>query len=113
MPTFANKTTVTIAKSKVDIENLCMKYGATEYVTGWNHDRAMIMFTMKGFKARFEVPIPEERKFRYTTDWEQACRQIWRVLLLVLKARLFSLIIYIYTSSYEHKCNHSPEKLNQ
>lgn len=86
-PKYAAKTTVTVEKSKMEIERLCLKYGATKFVTGWTGDSAMIMFVMNGRHVRFDLPIPHQSEFKYEEEWHQRCRQLYRILMLVLKAK--------------------------
>jgi hypothetical protein len=36
---YANQTTVTEARSRAEIENLLTKYGADQYLSGWDQER--------------------------------------------------------------------------
>lgn len=60
----------------------------------------MIGFSMYGRQVKFLLPLPRKEEFTQTPTgrarteksqydaWEQACRQRWRALLLVIKAKL-------------------------
>lgn len=105
MGKFAAATTVSTAASKAEIERIVERYGATGYVSGWQGDLAVIGFSMEGRQVRFNLPLPrrDDPEFceyqqgrttfvRVETEaqrrWEQACRQRWRALALLVKARL-------------------------
>jgi hypothetical protein len=107
MAKFAEGTEVSVAKSRAEIERLIVRYGATHTAFMSAPGRAVICFEAKGRRIMFELPLPNEtdRKFThvklgrasYETSrapeaalaaWEQACRQRWRALALVIKAKL-------------------------
>lgn len=102
---FAETTAVSVEKSKAEIERLLSRYGATTFSSGWQNNQAQIMFEAQGRRIRFILPLPakDDKKFWHylrgsvshcRTDagalalWEQACRQSWRALALVVKAKL-------------------------
>jgi hypothetical protein len=99
---YAKNTEVSTARSKAEIEATVERYGASQFLSGWSNDgRAMIGFTMDGRQVRFLLNMPDPQEKRFTThsrgartpeaargEWEQACRQKWRALLLVIKAKL-------------------------
>lgn len=100
---YAKHTTVSVEKSKGEIENLLRRYGADQFMSGWEDGRSLIQFRAKGKHIRFVLPLPlktEERFLRtpgrgneYSPEradslWEQACRQSWRAMVLVVKAKL-------------------------
>ena len=106
MTTYASKTQVPVEKSRAEIERILVRYGAEQFVYGWDRVGAVIAFlvtTEAGQKrqVRFQLPLPDrtDRAFthhsygrRTETEaekrWEQACRQRWRALALVVKAKL-------------------------
>ena len=69
---------------------------------GWDQEKAVVGFRMVGRQIRFLLPMPDKKDRRIThtptgkvrkesaayTEWEQACRQKWRALSLVIKAKL-------------------------
>jgi hypothetical protein len=100
---YAENTSVSVEKSKAEIERTLQKYGAAQFISGWDLSRAMIGFTMDNRQIRFIVDLPEkdEKRFTHTpgrgtkrtesqaySEWEKACRQRWRALALVIKAKL-------------------------
>lgn len=102
MARFAANTDVSVAKSRAEIEHLITRYGATATAFMNESGRALIMFQAKERRVVFELPLPDinDKKFerdgrgsKRTPDkrmevWEQACRQRWRALALVIKAKL-------------------------
>lgn len=100
---YARNTSVPVAQSKAEIEKVLMKYGASKFVSGWDHDGARIGFQISNRHIRFVLPLPDKKSKEFTLTeiaqkvrseqdaeraWEQACRQKWRALALVIKAKL-------------------------
>ena len=100
---YAEKTSVSVAKTKADIENLIEKAGAGQFVSGFKGDMAVIGFSLANRQIRFILPLPDKKDnaFWYTPErrskrteqqayaaWEQACRSRWRALYLIIKAKL-------------------------
>ena len=102
MSRFAENTSVSVDKSRAEIEKLIVRYGATSTAFMNAPGRALIMFEAKNRKIVFELPLPSQDEKRFQRDgrgslrtvekkleaWEQACRQRWRALALVIKAKL-------------------------
>lgn len=105
MTRYAANTSVPVERSRNEIEATLLRYGASQFMYGWSGDGAMIAFlveTEQGKRnVRFVLPLPsrDERRFTHHSQgvrtasaaqglWEQACRQRWRALLLVVKAKL-------------------------
>ena len=101
MSRYAEKTQVSSAQSRAEIERTLARYGATGFVYGWQEDRALVGFQMRGKQIRFILPLPDRNdpEFVYTpargkqrspeqqeAAYEQAVRQRWRA--LVIKAKL-------------------------
>ena len=98
---YAQNTLVSSERSKMEIERTLRRYGAEEFVQGWDSDKAVIMFRMENRRIRFYLPMPDKQEFRKTATgrtrrnevaieqaWEQAGRQRWRALALAIKAKL-------------------------
>lgn len=100
---YAEKTSVSVSKSKVDIEDLIQRYGADQFVSGYRDNMAIIGFSMAGRQIKFLLSLPDKqsREYWYTPGrgqrrteeaaraaWEQACRSRWRALYLIVKAKL-------------------------
>lgn len=101
MSRYAENTSVSVSSSKAEIERLIERYGASGFMSGWDATRAVIAFAMNDRQVKFVLPMParDERRFTHhsrglrTADaalkgWEQACRQRWRALALVIKAKM-------------------------
>lgn len=104
MTKFANKTQVSPEKSRAEIEKLLVKYGASSFMYGWENIHAVISFKMNSRLIRFVLPMPNPKDrefvFKQQNSWcemkeaekrerlEQAKRQRWRALVLVVKAKL-------------------------
>lgn len=107
MSTYASKTEVPVERSRGEIERTLQRYGATSFAYGWDQTGAVVMFEADGRRIRFTLPLPDRADPKFTTYrrgqygglqqrtaeaaeklWEQACRQRWRALLLVIKAKL-------------------------
>jgi hypothetical protein len=79
MASFAARTKVPIGRSRDEIERLVKRYGAKGFASAWHEDTARIEFVAHDRRIRFTVKVPEK---------EQAGRQKWRALLLLVKAKL-------------------------
>jgi hypothetical protein len=102
MARYAEKTEVAVEKSKRVIEDLLRRHGADQYHTGWDATRDIIEFGWKGKQIRFVLPRPPRKDFSLSpAGWartarqidlaiEQADRQRWRALFLVIRAKLES-----------------------
>lgn len=106
MAKYAAATTVPVERSRAEIEKTLTRYGATGFMYGWEGTRAVIAFRAQGRMIRFELALPDRADPEFTTQrinqhrtarttpdqaakaWEQACRQKWRALALVIKAKL-------------------------
>lgn len=98
---YAADTNVSVEKSRNEIEALLTRYGADRFAYSSEPDRAQIMFSIGGRQIRFIILLPKRDERRFTEHsrgpripsaaleaWEQACRQKWRSLALVIKAKL-------------------------
>lgn len=102
--TYARDTSVSVEKSRAEIETTVRRYGATAFSSGWNVDgMARVEFMASDRRVRFTLTLPAQtdRRFRMSPGgrkrlneaesnraWEQACRSKWRSLLLAIKAKL-------------------------
>ena len=57
---YAQKTMVSTDRSKAEIEGMLTRYGASQFVSGWQGTRAAIGFEASGRKIRFELPLPDK-----------------------------------------------------
>jgi len=100
--TYAAKTEVTSERSRSEIERTLGRYGASHFGYMTEPGRAMVAFRKDDRQVRFVVPLPDRgsREFTLTptgkrasdtaaeAKYEQAIRQRWRALALVVKAKL-------------------------
>lgn len=90
---YSEKTSVSVAKTKADIEKTLTRYGATQFAYATQENQAMIAFNMNNRQIRFVLSIPTIDTFKKTeggrdrtkqqqqATYEQSERQRWRALL--------------------------------
>ena len=118
MSRFAAQTEVSSEKSRVEIERIVQRYGADQFMSGWQDDAAVVAFRMGARYVRFILPLPTKNERRFThhsrgirtpeaavKEWEQAGRQRWRALALVIKAKLEAIVSGISTFDDEFLSN--------
>lgn len=101
MTKFASQTSVSVEKSKAEIESTVRRYGADSFVSGWQESKAMIQFRCKDRIVKFIMTLPNKDSEDFTMSSrgprspdvamslrEQACRSKWRALALIIKAKL-------------------------
>jgi len=100
MSQYAANTSVSVDKSQAEIRRSLNRYGAGQFVFAEEDARAMIGFTMANRQVRFFLSFKAKSKFMFTSkgrarkesqalvEWEKACRQKWRALALIVKAKL-------------------------
>lgn len=102
MSRYAENTSVSSERSRAEIEQTLARYGADGFMYGWDGGTAVLAFQMHGRRIRFDLQMPDRASddFQLTETgrerspaqaakaWEQACRQRWRALALVIKAKL-------------------------
>lgn len=101
MAQYAATTTVASDRSRAEIEKILTRYGADDFAYATNKDRAMIGFIAHGRQVRFTLPLPDRHSQEFTHHsrgkrtptaaeeaYEQAVRQKWRALALMVKAKL-------------------------
>jgi hypothetical protein len=100
---YAQGTDVSSDKSRSEIERTLARYGADQFFYGWQDGAATIGFRMHDRRVQFILPLPDRSsdEFALTPSrkwarsdverdraYEQAVRQKWRALALVVKAKL-------------------------
>lgn len=121
---YAAGTSVPVERSKVELDTLLGKHGAGQ--RGIMHDEAAgtahVVFVLKGLKYKLELPMPtpadlerqaprraagwsgwtpERRQAWVRRAWEQACRERWRGVVLLIKAKLE--IVRMGVSTFERE----------
>ena len=100
---YAEGTEVSTERSKAEIERILARYGADQFMSGWDSSRAFLGFRVQDRMVRIHLPLPDRNaeEFQLTPSkrwersesdrikaYEKACRQRWRALALVVKAKL-------------------------
>lgn len=116
MSRYAETTSVGSDRSRAEIEATLARYGATSFMYGWDEHRAIVGFISNGRQVRFLLPMPDRaaKEFTHTPAknlrrtpaqaeqaFEQAVRQRWRALSLVIKAKLEAVAAGIVTFDEE------------
>lgn len=101
--TYARDTIVSVDRSRAEVERTLERYEASAFMYGWNADEVVIQFRAHDRLVKFVITLPDrnDAEFQFTPSrgsrrspgdakkaWEQACRQKWRALALVVKAKL-------------------------
>jgi hypothetical protein len=121
MATYAAGTEVSTDRSMAEIRRTLQRWGATQFMWGESGEQSMVAFQMRGRQVRFVVPMPdkEAKEFKWTNHasprrrtvnqqieaYEQAVRQRWRALNLVIKAKLEAVEAQISTFEAEFLAN--------
>lgn len=102
---YAEKTKVSVNQTKAGIEDLLIKYGDDQFISGYRDSLAVIGFSIEGRQVKITLPLPDkfEPEFWYTPErrtkrsettafeaWQQACRAKWRSLYAIVKAKLIA-----------------------
>lgn len=100
---YASQTSVSSDKSRAEIESTISRYGAQSFAYGWDNGYAMVGFKLQDRQIRFALPLPDRGAVEFTHTparrhrrspteiekaYDQAVRQKWRALALVIKAKL-------------------------
>lgn len=116
MSRYAENTTVSSDKSRAEIERTLQRYGADQFMYGWQDGKAVVAFRMNDRHVRFTLTMPDRNDEEFTLTpskkyyrdedaaqkaWEQAGRQRWRALALAVKAKLEAVEAQIATFEQE------------
>lgn len=119
MPQYAENTSVPADRSRAEIERTLQRYGARQFMYGYDEKAAMIAFVcavptgLRQVRFTIEMPDKNDRKFTHTPtglrreastmlkEYEKSTRQRWRALALVIKAKLEAVDAGI--SEFEHE----------
>lgn len=103
---YAQETTVSVEKSRAEIETILTRYGATSFAYMIEDKHAIIGFKANGKFVKFVLPLPDRQDKKFWSrdrcyrgsyqntpeeaakKWEQACRSLWRSLCLCIKAKM-------------------------
>ncbi len=116
MASYASQTTVSADKSRTEIESTLRRFGADQFMYGWEDARAVIQFRAHDRLIRFVLELPDRDDPRFILTpagrkrrapdamlkaYEQATRSAWRSLALVIKAKLVAVDDGIVTFEQE------------
>jgi hypothetical protein len=85
---YARRTKVPVDKTRLEIERLVKRFGAKGFASGWSGASARVEFFCQNRHIRLTVAVP-------TSD--QAEREKWRALSLLVKAKLVAVDAKIAT----------------
>jgi hypothetical protein len=98
---YAADTQVSSGQSRDEIERTLARYGATAFAYASEPSRAQVAFEIEKRRVILRLTLPDRAQFRLTPTrrferspaeqekaYEQAVRQRWRALALVIKAKL-------------------------
>lgn len=100
---YAKGTSVSIEKSRGEIEKTLKRFGATQFAYAWKDQMAVVSFEARDLRLRFTMKLPSQKEERFTKTsargsdrspeaaeklWENEARQSWRALALLVKAKL-------------------------
>jgi hypothetical protein len=122
MVAYAQGTTVPVAKSKMEIEQLLTKRKARNFASGHNDGHALIAFELNNRRILLTFPLPDREgpEFKMTTRygkearltpdqsekaWDAECRRRWRAMVLIVKAKLEAVASGISTLENEFLAN--------
>lgn len=113
---YAANTDVSSQQSRNELERTVRRYGADQFAYMSGTAQAVIAFVSHGKQVRFILPMPDSRERRFThtpergtvrsaqaaeREYEQAVKQKWRALNLVVKAKLEAVEAGIVTFEQE------------
>lgn len=119
---YAAQTEVSSSRSRDEIERTLERYGADQFLYGWQDTDAVVRFRMQNRHVAFILPLPSKHDKAFTEYvsrgklwartadaakklYEQAVRQRWRALALVIKAKLEAVECGITTFEDEFLAN--------
>lgn len=89
--TYASTTTVSVDKTRTEIERTLTRYGADRFAYFSEVGRAIIVFEAKERRIKFDLPLLMPKAGENAASQktrEQNTRSRWRALLLCIKAKL-------------------------
>jgi hypothetical protein len=116
--TYAAATSVSVEKSRAELEELLRRAGAQKRAVGVDEERgqATIFFVLAARQVRLSIALPTIETYRFTTwrgrqvscsgdeqrrRWEQACRTRWRAMVLLVRAKLEAVALGLTTIEHE------------
>jgi hypothetical protein len=97
MAKYADRTAVPVSASKAEIERILSRFGADQFMIGWETERALIAFRAQGRHIKMLLPLPAREKFSTANSYEAEQRRVWRSMALCIKAKVESVSTGIET----------------
>ena len=100
MGIYAKDTSVPMDRSKAEIERTLSRYGADQFIYGWDKNCAIIGFRYVRYSVKIRLPLPSMEEMKLTATgkertnsaimqaMEQEKRRRWRAMVLIIKAKL-------------------------
>ena len=88
MAKYAQNTKVCASRSRVQVQELLIKYGIEEFYFGTSPRGEGVGFKYEGRTYKHNVPMPDPKKYRSDNQYKQAIRQRWRLFYMSLKMKL-------------------------
>jgi hypothetical protein len=110
---YAKNTTVSIERSRQELEVILRRVGADKVMIGWDGDTTFVAFAINGIPVKQTIIMPPKEEFAQTEQgrdrneqsklkaWEQACRQRMREHVVLLKAKLIAITLGFRTIKQE------------
>lgn len=93
MVKFAEKTTVPVEKTRMEIQETLRKYGADQYQSAddWATGKVVIRFRCQKRYVQYSLQMPLLKSYRSAAAHAQAERSTWRALLRIIQAKLIAI----------------------
>ena len=85
---YAQRTQVTVDRSRAEVENLLKRFGAEGFAYAWEGGQETIGFVYAGKRVRLSIPLPKRESYRSEEAWAKERRRRFRVLVLAVKSLL-------------------------
>lgn len=112
---YAGQTTVTPMRSRAEIEHTLQRYGADQFAYAYEDGKALLGFRIEGRAVKLEITMPTDADDGIATTTsgrgrkpkaiakalQQAERQRWHALALMIKAKLEAVALGVTTLEQE------------
>jgi len=110
---YAKNTMVSLESSRMELERLLRRAGASKAMIGWDSKQAYVAFVLNDIPIKQKVTMPPVEEFGKTDQnrdrkkdaqfkaWDQACRQRMREFVQLIKAKLIAIHIGVRSIEQE------------
>lgn len=88
MTRYATDTSVSVDRSRAEIEKLLQRFGAESFGYAWDRGQESVGFVFQGKQVRLAMPLPKRESYRSEEAWAKERRRRLRVLVMALRALL-------------------------